>query len=73
MESKNQVGGGGLGLGGVLFVVFLVLKLVGTIDWSWLWVFAPLWIPLGLALLLFFVGTVLIRLADSNRWKNQCK
>jgi energy-coupling factor transporter transmembrane protein EcfT len=37
-------GSGGLGLGTVLFVVFLVLKLTGNIDWPWIWVFAPLWI-----------------------------
>ena len=28
----------------VLFVVFLVLKLTGTIDWSWWWITSPLWI-----------------------------
>lgn len=33
----------GIGLFGVLFVVFLVLKLVGVIAWSWWWVTAPLW------------------------------
>lgn len=27
-----------------LFVVFLVLKLTHLINWSWIWVFAPLWI-----------------------------
>ena len=26
----------GLGLGSVLLVVFVILKLVGTIDWSWI-------------------------------------
>lgn len=31
----------------VLFVVFLVLKLTGTIDWSWWWVASPLWISTG--------------------------
>ena len=40
MENKTQ----GIGLGGVLFVVFLVLKLTGHIDWSWWWVTSPLWI-----------------------------
>ena len=30
-----------------LFIVFLVLKLVGAIDWSWWWVTAPLWLPLA--------------------------
>jgi hypothetical protein len=38
-------------LTGLLFVVFLVLKLVGAIDWSWWWVTAPLWISLIWALL----------------------
>ena len=36
---------GGIGLGGALFIVFLVLKLTDTIDWSWWWVTSPLWIP----------------------------
>ena len=29
----------------VLFVIFLTLKLVGVIDWSWWWITSPLWIP----------------------------
>jgi hypothetical protein len=36
----------GIGLPGVLFVVFLVLKLTGNIDWSWWWITSPIWIPL---------------------------
>ena len=39
----------GLGLGSVLLVVFVVLKLVGTIDWSWVWVLSPAWISILLA------------------------
>lgn len=35
----------------VLTVVFIVLKLVGTINWSWWWVFSPTWIVI---LLIFF-------------------
>lgn len=51
MSDKNNVchvqyGGG---MCSTLFIVFLVLKLVNVIDWSWWWVTAPLWIPLGLA------------------------
>lgn len=43
----------------LLFVLFLVLKLVGVIAWSWLWVTAPLWIGVILAVLgSLFVGTV---------------
>ena len=39
----------GLGLGSVLFVVFVIIKLVGTIDWSWVWVLSPAWISILLA------------------------
>lgn len=39
----------------VLFIVFLVLKLTGTIDWSWWWVTSPLWIPLVLAVTILSV------------------
>lgn len=35
---------GGIGFAGLLFLVFLVLKLTGVIAWSWWWVTAPLWI-----------------------------
>ena len=38
----------GLGLGTVLFLIFMTLKLTKTIDWSWWWVTAPLWIPIVL-------------------------
>ena len=46
--ASNTVEGKGIGLGAVLFLIFLVLKLCGVIDWSWWCVAAPLWIPLGL-------------------------
>lgn len=41
-----------------LFIVFLVLKLTNTINWSWWWVTSPLWIPF--ALVLFIVIIVII-------------
>ena len=34
-----------------LFLLFLGLKLTGNIDWSWFWVFAPIWGRLWLELL----------------------
>jgi len=36
-----------MGLPGLMFIVFLTLKLIGVIAWSWWWVTAPLWIPLA--------------------------
>lgn len=54
MNSQSRPSGG-VGIGVVLFLVFLVLKLTGTIAWSWWWVSSPLWIPvvfLGLVILI---------------------
>lgn len=53
---------GGLGLCSVLFIVFLILKLIGVIHWSWWWVFAPYWIPIGIfvavAVIAILVGLI---------------
>lgn len=43
---------------GVLFLIFLVLKLTAVIAWSWLWVTAPLWGPLVFILVLW--ATVMV-------------
>lgn len=34
----------------VLFLIFLVLKLTHTINWSWWWVTSPLWIAAAVVL-----------------------
>ena len=39
----------------LLLVAFVVLKLCGVIDWSWWWVLSPLWIPLGILILILAV------------------
>lgn len=33
-----------------LLLIFIVLKLTNLIDWSWVWVLAPFWIPACLAI-----------------------
>ena len=37
-----------------------MLKLTGAIDWSWLWVLAPLWVPLAVAGTMFVLGLAVI-------------
>jgi hypothetical protein len=59
--SKNS--GSGLSLPGVLFIIFLILKLTGNIDWSWWWVTSPLWIPLALGLSIVCVAIVIVIVA----------
>lgn len=50
---------GGLGLGGILFVVFLILKLCKVITWSWWWVFAPIWIPFAIVLIIIIIALII--------------
>ncbi len=40
---------------GLLTLLFIALKILGYIHWSWWWVLSPLWIPL----VLFVVVTVI--------------
>lgn len=69
--SKHESGaasvGGGVSLATVLFLIFLVLKFVGVIDWSWWWVTSPLWISVLLfiaALLIIFIVFLIIALVE---------
>lgn len=43
----------------IIFLAFFFAKIFDKIDWSWWWVFSPLWIP---SLLCIFVIIVLIGL-----------
>ena len=62
MNSNKSYRGGniGLGLGEVLFIVFLILKLTGVIDWSWWWVTAPLWISFGLTIIIIIIAAIIM-------------
>lgn len=42
MKSKNKPG---IGLLGILQIVFLTLKLTDNIDWNWFWVLSPTILP----------------------------
>lgn len=55
MESKSS---GGIGFAGLLTVVFIVLKLIGRISWSWVWVLSPMWI--GALLIPVFVFILIL-------------
>lgn len=49
----------GIGLDIILFVVFLILKLTGNIDWSWWWVTSPLWIPIAIVCAFVILGVII--------------
>lgn len=43
----------------LLAIAFIVLKLCHVIEWSWLWVLAPLWIPIALALAILIIVLII--------------
>lgn len=47
------------GFAGLLTIAFIVLKLCGVITWSWVWVLSPLWISLGIGLLILIVAFII--------------
>lgn len=76
--SKESNTSNGIGFGGALFLVFLVLKLTGVIDWSWWWITAPLWLPIAIVIgILAVAGTIAIKehtrqsKAFKSRWEER--
>lgn len=62
-EKNTSTSSGGIGFCGLLGIVFIALKLLDVIAWSWVWVLALLWIPLAfvcviglIALIMYVIG-----------------
>lgn len=43
---------------GLLTLLFVAAKLFGFIDWSWWWVFSPLWIEAAFVVILFVLFAI---------------
>lgn len=43
-----------------LQLLFIGLKLAHVIDWSWVWVLAPTWIDVSLAVLICVIAGVIV-------------
>ena len=50
----------GLGLSSVLTIIFIVLKLVGVIAWSWWWVLSPILIDIGLTIIILIICEIYV-------------
>lgn len=61
---------GGIGFFGALTILFIALKLIGIITWSWWWVLSPLWLPITVVLVVFFVAFVMILIKEAIVGKN---
>lgn len=71
MNAKNNnSSAGGMGCLGFLSVLlgvaFIILKLVGVIEWSWVWVLAPIWIYAAATLLIIIAVVILAVLVSKD-------
>ena len=70
MSSNRNSSSSGIGICGVLTIVFVVLKLVGVINWSWLWVLCPLWIDILLTVIVLAIIAIIDDKARKKTWKS---
>ena len=60
MEKSSS--SGGVGFLGALTIAFIVLKLLGKIDWSWWWVLSPIWLSFTIGIVLIILWICLSRM-----------
>lgn len=58
MENTSS-SSGGIEFVGVLTILFIALKLLGKIDWSWWWVLSPLWISMSFGLVVLSIIVII--------------
>lgn len=63
MSKQAELASSGISFRALLFILFLGLKLGNVIDWPWVWVFAPLWVPLLVAAVLIVVLLIIVAIA----------
>jgi hypothetical protein len=66
MSNSSNSSAGGIGFAGLLTIVFITLKLIGKIDWSWWWVLCPLWISAAIAIVILGIAMVVV-IASGSR------
>jgi fatty acid desaturase len=61
---KLKTTSSGIGFGGALALLFIGLKLGGVIEWSWIWVLSPIWIPIVLVVLFLIIAFIVYLILD---------
>ena len=57
----------GYGVTSILTLIFVVLKMTNNIDWSWIYVFSPIWIFLIVACISFLTVLIVGRI-KKGKW-----
>lgn len=68
MSNNNGTGAKGIGVSGLLGVAFVILKLCHVIEWPWIWVTAPFWVPVAIILAILLVLAILKGLVRLMKW-----
>jgi membrane protein YdbS with pleckstrin-like domain len=68
MKKTNNNSRTGTSVATVVQIVFIILKLVGVIDWRWAVILIPLWIDLGTLALVALLWLLAIAF---NKWRNK--
>lgn len=64
-NNENNVNvSSGIGFMGILQIVFIVLKLVKVINWSWIWVLSPTWIPLSITIICLLIVWIIYKIEE---------
>lgn len=64
MNNNSSSTSSGISFPGMLAVLFIGLKLTGYINWPWVWVLSPIWIPLVIFLLFLLIIAAFVLIAN---------
>lgn len=65
-DNKSSGSSGGI-FWTLLAVAFIVLKVTRLIDWPWVWVLAPIWIPVGIVLAAIVIVLIVVLTKEALR------
>lgn len=67
LNNTGETNSANIGFFGLLGILFIGLKLTGYINWSWIWVLSPLWVPLAVLLVALMVVFVIALLMEFKK------
>jgi len=67
MSNQQSVNIGGASSATLLGVLFVGLKLTGYINWPWVWVLSPFWLPLAIVLALAFLAFIVYAVVSISK------
>jgi len=73
MNSHCHTSSSSIGFCGLLTILFITLKLLDKISWSWFWILSPIWIPILIVLTIFLIVIIAIAIGTLFKQKRRKK